>query len=84
VVFEGLSFSEIERQVLITKRMAEIEEVNIAEKFEVLLGKILEFKHDKRYAIAKKLTEVGGLSQRKIHELTGVSRDTLRRKLKTD
>jgi SpoVK/Ycf46/Vps4 family AAA+-type ATPase len=85
VVFEGLSFSEIERQVLNIKRMAALEEVKIAEKLEVLLvGKILELKHDKRYTIAKKLYENNRFSQRRIQELTGVSRDTLRKKLKTE
>lgn len=84
ILFEGKSFSEMERQILMVKKAAALDDSDISQKLELLLANIHDLKHEKRYEIAKKLFDIGGISQRKIHEITGVSRDTLRKKLIVD
>lgn len=80
VALKGLSFSEIEREVLIARRSAVISDTPL----EVALTRAVQSRLEplprkERGQIAMWLSEAG-VSQRQVHELTGVSRDTIRKK----
>ena len=82
VALRGLSFSDIEREVMLARRGAVIQD----ESLEVALTRLVQTRVEpmprkERGQIALWLTEAG-VSQRQVHDLTGVSRDTIRKKTK--
>jgi SpoVK/Ycf46/Vps4 family AAA+-type ATPase len=82
VAFRGLSYSDIEREVMLARRGAIVQN----EPLESALGRLVQNRVEplprkERGEIAMWLTEAG-ISQRQVHELTGVSRDTIRKKTK--
>lgn len=82
VALRGLSFSDIERVVMLARRAAVTQGIPLIEA----LGKVVQSRVDplsrrERGQMALWLTEAG-ISQRQVHELTGVSRDTIRKKSK--
>lgn len=84
VAFRGLSYSDIEREVLLARRGAVVQ----GEPLENALGRLVQNRIEpmprkERGEIALWLTEAG-ISQRRVHELTGVSRDTIRKRTKGD
>jgi SpoVK/Ycf46/Vps4 family AAA+-type ATPase len=80
VTLRGLSFSDIERAVMLARRAAVTRDIPIEEALgEVVQNRIEPLPRRERGQIAMWLTEVG-VSQRQVHELTGVSRDTIRKK----
>jgi len=82
VSLRGLSFSDIERQVLLARRAAVIRGVPLQEALaELVQNRMRPLPRRERGEIALWLTEAG-ISQRQVHELTGVSRDTIRKKTK--
>ena len=82
VALRGLSFSDIEREVMLARRGAVIQD----ESLETALSRLVQTRVEpmprkERGQIALWLTEAG-ISQRQVHDLTGVSRDTIRKKTK--
>jgi len=82
VALRGLSFSDVEREVMLARRAAVIR----GESLEDALSRIVQNRVEplprrERGQIALWLSEAG-ISQRQVHELTGVSRDTIRKKTK--
>ena len=80
VALRGLSFSDIEREVMLARRSAVVH----GRPLESALGNIVHRRVEslarrERGQIAVSLTKAG-ISQRQVHDLTGVSRDTIRKK----
>ena len=83
VALRGLSFSDIERELMIARRSAVVH----SQPLEDALGRVVKNRVEPlprraRGQIALWLTEAG-ISQRQVHDLTGVSRDTIRKNSKT-
>jgi DNA invertase Pin-like site-specific DNA recombinase len=75
----GESFSDIERQIKRLRRQAALDDLDLRDLFPILIRRHIDgqTKASKK-EIAIRLTETG-LSQRAVNELTGISRDTLRK-----
>jgi SpoVK/Ycf46/Vps4 family AAA+-type ATPase len=76
----GSSFSEIEREILQVRRQAAMKEISVD---EAALTRIVDRLHRlpirERVNFAVQLLNDSDLSQRRVSEMTGVSRDTLRK-----
>lgn len=82
VALRGLSYSDIEREVMLARRDAVVQGEPLEKALERLVQNRVEpLPRKARGQIAMWLTEAG-ISQRQAHELTGVSRDTIRKKTK--
>ncbi len=82
VVLRGLSFSEIERELMLARRAAVIRSIPLEDAFtHIVRSRVGPLPRGQRSQIALWLTEAG-ISQRQVHDLTGVSRDTIRKKTK--
>lgn len=82
VTFRGLSFSDIEREVMLARRASVTRDIPLEDVLgEMVQSRIEPMPRRERGQIALWLTEAG-VSQRQVHELTGVSRDTIRKKTK--
>jgi ATPase family associated with various cellular activities (AAA) len=79
VAFLGRSFSDIERDLAASRRTAALGDLPLDEKLATLLMNQSVAKK-KRIHLATAIVEQGLLSQRKAGELTGVARDTIRRR----
>lgn len=80
VSLRGLSFSDVEREVMLARRTAVTRNVPLQEALAQLIRtRVQPLPRRGRGEIALWLTEAG-ISQRQVHELTGVSRDTIRKK----
>ena len=78
-IFVGKSFSEIERQITISRKAAAIGSKTLEDELDALLNDIrhLSIAHKKDLAMA--LTQGSIVSQRRASEITGLSRDTIRK-----
>ncbi len=79
IAMNGQSYSDVERELLRAKRKSVISGISLSAAREQLLDdyvKRMEPAGRKRLAIA---LSSSGYSQRKAHEITGVSRDTIRK-----
>lgn len=79
-LYRGLSFSDIERAVMTARRIAVLSD----ESLEVALVRVTkdrlrELTPSERTTFALQMMAETGMSQRKVHLLTGISRDTLRK-----
>jgi SpoVK/Ycf46/Vps4 family AAA+-type ATPase len=84
VALRGLSFSDIEREVMLARRSAVTRDIPIEEALSGLVqNRVERLPRRERGQIALWLTEAG-ISQRQAHEITGVSRDTIRKKANAD
>ncbi|WP_245286932.1 AAA family ATPase [Bradyrhizobium sp. Tv2a-2] len=82
VTLRDLSFSDIEREVMLARRAAITRDIPIEDALgQVVQNRVEPLPRRERGQIAMWLTEAG-ISQRQVHELTGVSRDTIRKKTK--
>lgn len=81
LVLRGASFSDIERTVLRARRAAIVtpEGKGVSAYLRVLGDRVRHLGHDERIKLAVQLVESGATSQRQANELTGVSRDTIRK-----
>ena len=80
VALRGLSFSAIEREVMLVRRSAVIRGISLTEALAQLVHSLIQpLPRRERARLALWLTE-GGISQRQVHDLTGVSRDTIRKR----
>ncbi|MCA9031661.1 MAG: AAA family ATPase [Planctomycetaceae bacterium] len=78
-VLAGESFSDIERQIKLLRRQAVLSNRSLPELFPLLIRQHIEScPKGLKKEIALRLSQAG-LSQRAINELTGLSRDTLRK-----
>jgi hypothetical protein len=78
----GLSFSDIERELMQARRASVTQDMPLENVLgEVVRSRVEPLSRGTRGQIAMRLTEAG-ISQRQVHELTGVSRDTIRKKTK--
>lgn len=77
VAMQGKSFNDIERSVKSARRAAALNGKDLAEQLGGLVNTTYLNKQDK-IRVASLLVEKGLVSQRKAHDLTGVSRDTIR------
>ena len=84
LVLKGESFSDIEREVTLARRSAVVHDQAIDQTISTLVqSRIERLSKPERTQIAVALTAVG-MSQRQVNELTGVSRDTIRKRTKTN
>lgn len=84
VALRGLSFNDIEREVMLARRSAVIRSAPLEDVLSgVIQSRVEPLPRKERGQIAMWLTEAG-ISQRQVHELTGVSRDTIRKNTKPD
>lgn len=82
VALRGLSFSDIERAVLLARRSSVTQNIPLDDALgQIVQDRVEPLPRRERGEVAMWLTEAG-ISQRKVHELTGVSRDTIRKKTK--
>lgn len=80
VAYRGTSFSDIEREVMRARRMAAVHGVPLEDALlSVTRSRFRDLPVSERVRLASDLMRTTGASQRRIHELTGVSRDTLRK-----
>jgi AAA+ superfamily predicted ATPase len=81
ISMEGKSFSEVEHSLLLARRSAALSEQSIESALEHLLGGE-NLNKSERIDLAAQLTEIGVFSQRRVNEITKVSRDTIRGRTK--
>jgi SpoVK/Ycf46/Vps4 family AAA+-type ATPase len=82
VALRGLSFSDIEREVLLARRSAVVRSAPLEDVLSgVIQSRVEPMARKERGELAMWLTEAG-ISQRQVHEMTGVSRDTIRKNSK--
>lgn len=81
IMFKGKSYSEIERLINITRRSAAIKEIELEEELKNNLLVENNLSYNQRLELACELVESKILSQRQANELTGISRDTIRRNI---
>lgn len=79
--FVGKSFSEIERQINLYRKSSIIENVDLISKLEIAISS-KNMSKDEKADLACALYESGVISQRKAHEITGVARETIRKRSK--
>jgi SpoVK/Ycf46/Vps4 family AAA+-type ATPase len=83
VTLRNLSFSDIERELMQARRTSVTRDIPLEKALgEVVQTRVEPLPRRTRGQIAMWLTEAG-ISQRQVHELTGVSRDTIRKKTKS-
>lgn len=79
-LYQGESLSRLERDVFRARRMAAMAEGSAMDALLALArDRFMRLPVGQRGAAAARLVGVGGMSQRAVHELTGVSRDTIRK-----
>jgi len=84
VTLRGLSFSDVERELLLARRSSVVHSVPLEDALgSIVRNRVEPMARRERGQIASWLTEAG-ISQRQVHELTGVSRDTIRKNSKTN
>lgn len=80
-IFEGKSYSDIERIITLTRKSAAIHNVPLEEKMKDLLVLDDRIPHNQRISIACSLVEKNIISQRQAQEITGIARDTIRKNI---
>lgn len=78
-VLLGKSFSEVERQITLLRKTSAIGNKPLVEGIEALIHTNANLTHEQKVALACALEENGIVSQRRAYEITGVSRDTIRK-----
>lgn len=79
-IFGSSNFSFIEKRIAALRRAAIMNNREIDEEIESYLSQWMkEMAHPDRIDLANQLYAIPGMSQRRVSDLTGVSRDTLRK-----
>ena len=79
-VLQGRSFSDIERLTLAARRAATVNGDRLERHLiDIVRNSIQNLPRPARIESARLLLESGSVSQRQAYELTGISRDTLRK-----
>lgn len=82
VFLKGSSFSGVERMAMQARRAVALTNTSLDDYFEHMLADQLgDLDKQDRIALAAELVESGVITQRRAHEITGVSRDTIRKRL---
>lgn len=80
LIFSGESFSDIERSIQRFRRTLALSDASDSDVIEELVKtKALTLEHQQRIDVAVELANKTKISQHKISEITGVSRDTIRK-----
>lgn len=83
LALRGLSFSEIEREIMLIRRAAALEEASNNDHLVAVVRRQLRHRsRTERADLAAELVRAGMVSQRQAHEITGVSRDTIRKSVR--
>jgi SpoVK/Ycf46/Vps4 family AAA+-type ATPase len=83
VTLRGLSYSDIERELMLARRASVTRSIPLEDALsEVVQNRVDPLPRKERGQIALWLAEAG-ISQRQVHELTRVSRDTIRKKTRS-
>jgi SpoVK/Ycf46/Vps4 family AAA+-type ATPase len=78
--FEGLSFSDIERSLMKARRIAALDSQSLEDALlGVVQSNLQALPFQRRAELASQLVASGQISQRRAYELTGVSRDSIRK-----
>lgn len=81
-LYKGASFSDVEREVMRARRLSALQNMPLCDAFFIIAKeRIRSIPTQKRGPFAARLVQETGLSQRRTQELTGVSRDTIRKYL---
>ncbi|ULN47980.1 AAA family ATPase [Mycolicibacterium goodii] len=81
----GLSFSDLEREIFNIRRRAALQGLDFTEAMvEQVKSSARELPSKERRELAVALASSGEISQRKISDITGVSRDTIRARLASE
>jgi len=78
-LLSGKSYSEIERQVMLLRKTSVIMNRPLDDVIPNLIQQNSNLKKHERLQLAVLLEETGSVSQRQAHEITGISRDTIRK-----
>lgn len=79
-LLSGTSYSDIQRIVLILRKNALLQKNSLKDEILTWSSEYIKEKgREEKLQIANELYRLG-ISQRKVHELTGISRDTLRKR----
>ncbi len=80
IAYRGASFSDVEREIMKARRAAAMRDAGVDELLVAMTrSRFRELATPERVQVAIELMRSGGISQRKVNEITGVSRDTLRK-----
>ena len=83
VVLRGLSFSDIQRAIMQARRAMALGRHRRRDPFvELVQSRMAHLSRDERTCVAVELVSSGRLSQRQTYEMTGVSRDTIRKAMR--
>lgn len=83
VVFRGLSFSDIEREITAARRSATISGTPLSQALiTVVRGRVESLSKRERATVAAEMVRSGTLSQREANDMFGTSRDTIRKVLR--
>ncbi len=77
--FLGKSLSEVERQITFLRKTSAIQSTSIVEGIQSLIDTNANLTHQQKVELACLLDENGIVSQRRAYEITGISRDTIRK-----
>lgn len=85
LLFRGSSFSDVEQAIKSARRQSVVSDHNDDQAFRQLLNSRIDSisRHDKA-DLAAELVRKGIVSQREAYDLTGVSRDTIRKSMKAN
>jgi SpoVK/Ycf46/Vps4 family AAA+-type ATPase len=79
LALKGKSFSDIERCINIARRTAVIKSQSLSEELKSIVSSPDTLSRSEKIELARMLTEEKIVSQRQAREITGVSRDTIRK-----
>lgn len=78
--YRGASHSDLQREVMRARRSAAMHDVPVMQSLQMVVkDRFRQLPSPERARLAAELMRTSGLSQRRVHEVTGVSRDTLRK-----
>jgi SpoVK/Ycf46/Vps4 family AAA+-type ATPase len=79
-VFNGKSFSDVERQINLIRKSSAIAGRSLQDSVQsLIIGADLNLTHEQRVELACILNDSGIISQRRTQELTGIARETIRK-----
>ncbi|WP_307831301.1 AAA family ATPase [Nucisporomicrobium flavum] len=85
ICLAGSSYSDVERLVMTAKRKAAVADIDLVKTLEVIVeDRVKSLRKTDQIDIAIALSKTGTVSQRQTQRLTGVSRDTIRKRLNSD
>jgi SpoVK/Ycf46/Vps4 family AAA+-type ATPase len=78
--YRGASHSDLQREVMRARRGAAMHGIPVMQSLQIVVkDRFRQLPSPERARLAAELMRTSGVSQRRVHEITGVSRDTLRK-----